>query len=217
VPQVNPQAVPSQVGVPFAGIGHAVHNVPQVLGLAFGWQIPEQSWLPGLQVPEHAAAASMQSPAHSFWPLGQVPLQLVPSQVAVPPVGTGQGTQAMPQVATSPLSTHLPVQRCIPDEQTLPPSGGIIPRSTPASAGRSTAASGPAPPPAPVPPPVPPSLVVTDMFRDRAVVHPAARTTIRARNRREANCGRVNRRDARRPWNDVESTSLGKGRDTSRF
>jgi hypothetical protein len=191
VPQVKPQVVPSQVGVPFAGIGHAVHNAPQVLGLALGWQIPEQSWLPALQVPAHAVAASIQSPAHSFLPLGQVPLQLVPSQVAVPPVGTGQDTQAVPQVATSLLFTHLPVQRCIPDEQTLPPSGGVVPRSTPTSTGRSMAASGPMPP---VPVSPPPSVVVTGMFRDRAVVHPAARITIRARHRRGAN-----RREARRP------------------
>lgn len=152
MPQVNPQAVPSQVGVPFAGIGHAVHDVPQVLGLAFGWQMPEQSWLPGLQVPEHDAPLSMHSPAHSFLPLGQVPPQLVPSQVAVPPVGTGQGTHADPQVATSPLFTHVPVQRCIADEHMPPLSGVPPPRSTPVSTGRSLAASGLAPPVPPEPP-----------------------------------------------------------------
>jgi hypothetical protein len=146
VAQVKPHAVPSQVGVPFAGIGHAVHDVPQVLGLAFGWQIPPQSWLPALQVPEQDAPVSMHSPAHSFLPLGQVPPQLVPSQVAVPPVGTGQGTHAVPQVATSLLSTHLPVQRCIVGEQAPPPSGVPPPRSTPVSTGRSLAASALAPP-----------------------------------------------------------------------
>jgi hypothetical protein len=32
-PQVNPQLVPSQVAVPPAGVGHAMHEEPQVAGL----------------------------------------------------------------------------------------------------------------------------------------------------------------------------------------
>jgi hypothetical protein len=40
---VKPHELPSQVAVPCAGIGQAVQEVPQVFGLAFGWQLPEQS------------------------------------------------------------------------------------------------------------------------------------------------------------------------------
>ena len=53
-----------------------------------------------------SAVVAMQAPAHSFWPVGQVPPQAVPSQVAVPPVGTGQATHAVPQFATSLFFTH---------------------------------------------------------------------------------------------------------------
>ncbi len=142
---MKPQVVPSQVAVPCAGIGQAVQEVPQVFGLAFGWQLPEQSCVPDAQAPAHEAPESMQAPAHSFCPDGQVPPHIVPSQVAVPPIGTGQGTQAVPQLATSPFFTQIPTQLCVPEPQTLPvsppPASPARPRSWPASAARSTATS----------------------------------------------------------------------------
>lgn len=122
--------VPSQVAVPCNGMVHAVHDVPQVFGLALGWQVPAQSWLPALQAPTHDTVVAMQAPAHSFWPVGQVPLQAVPSQVAVPPVGTGQATQAAPQFATSVFVTHCPVHRCVPvahGTMTSGPPASVLP------------------------------------------------------------------------------------------
>jgi hypothetical protein len=130
---VNPHAVPSQVAVPCAGIGHAVQDVPHVFGLAFGWHVPEQSWLAAAQTPEHEAPVAMQTPAHSFMPVGQVPPHIVPSQVAIPPVGTGQGTQAVPQLPTSSFLTQTPTQLCVPAPQTLPvsPPASLPPASPP--------------------------------------------------------------------------------------
>jgi hypothetical protein len=135
---VNPHVVPSQVAVPCAGAAQAVQDVPQLLGLAFGWHVPEQSWVPVLQTAEHEAACAMHWPAHSLKPVGHEPPQLVPSHVAEPPIGTGQATQAMPQLATSVLLTHWPVQICAPEPQTVPASG-FCPRSAFASTGLSTA------------------------------------------------------------------------------
>lgn len=130
--------VPSQVAVPCAGTGQAVQEVPHELGLALGWQVPEQSWVPALQTPEHDAAVAMHCPAHSLKPVGHDPPQLVPSQVADPPTGTGQATQAMPQFATSVLLTHCPVQMCLAEGQPVPTS-----EFGPASAFASTGLSRP--------------------------------------------------------------------------
>jgi hypothetical protein len=105
--QVNPHAVPSQVALPFIGVEHGVQDAaPHAFGLVFGWQVPEQSWLPLGHTPEHAAVEAMHAPAHSFIPGGQVPPQLVPSQVALPPVGTGHAVQLEPQELTAVSATH---------------------------------------------------------------------------------------------------------------
>ncbi len=45
-------------------------------------------------------------PAHSFMSDGQTPPQVIPSQVAVPPVGTGQAMQLEPHELTAVLLTH---------------------------------------------------------------------------------------------------------------
>jgi hypothetical protein len=46
-PQVNPQAVPLQIAVEFAGGTQAVHEVvPQLFMLPFDTQKPPQSWYP---------------------------------------------------------------------------------------------------------------------------------------------------------------------------
>jgi len=104
--QVNPHCVPSQVAAPLVGVGHGAHDVPQELGLVFGWQVPLQSWLPLAQTPEHDAMEAMHMPAHSFIPDGQLPPHIEPSHVALPPVGTGHAVQLEPHDATAVLLTH---------------------------------------------------------------------------------------------------------------
>jgi hypothetical protein len=118
--QANPQLVPSQVAVPFIGVEHSMHDVPHVFGLMSGWQIPEQSWLPPGQTPAHEALSAMQAPAHSFFPEGQSPPHIVPSQVAVPPVGTGHAVQLEPQEPTKVLLTHDDPQAWKPGLQDMP-------------------------------------------------------------------------------------------------
>jgi hypothetical protein len=51
--QVNPHSVPSHVAAALVGVGHAVQEAPQELGLVFGWQVPLQSWVPAAQNPWH--------------------------------------------------------------------------------------------------------------------------------------------------------------------
>lgn len=110
--QVNPQAVPSQVAAPFVGVAHGMHeDAPHELGLVLDWHVPEQSWVPLGQTPEHAALAAMHAPAQSFIPDGHVPPQVVPSQVAVPPlVGTVHATQDEPHDATAVLLAQVDPQ-----------------------------------------------------------------------------------------------------------
>ena len=98
--------MPSQVAAPFIGVEHSVHDVPHEFGLMSGWQVPEQSWLPAGQTPWQDALPAMQAPAHSFSPDGQSPPHTVPSQVAVPPIGTGHAAQLEPQELTKVLLTH---------------------------------------------------------------------------------------------------------------
>jgi hypothetical protein len=84
-----------------------VHDVvPQLLVLLFDRQLPEQSCEPDGHTPMHEALVAMQAPAHSFIPDGQVPPHDVPSQVAVPPVGTGHAVQDDPQPAVLVLATQ---------------------------------------------------------------------------------------------------------------
>jgi hypothetical protein len=161
--------------------------MPHELGLAFGWHVPEQSWLPAAQTPMHDWLAGMHKPAHSFWPVGQMPLQVVPSQVATPPVGTGHATQAEPQLATSALLTHRPVQLCVPAAQIGDPLSVIVPRSGPAStdllagasiAGRASMLELPAWPPDPDIPDAPPDsdavpAAPLSVITDRGIVQPA--------------------------------------------
>ena len=105
---MNPHAVPLHVGVALATAAHGVHAVvPHELVLVLGWQVPPQSWLPAAHEPMHEAAESMHTPKHAFWPDGQVPLQDVPSQVAVPPVRGGHAMHDVPQVATSVLLAQV--------------------------------------------------------------------------------------------------------------
>jgi len=88
-----------------------VHDVvPHEFVLVLGWQIPLQSWLPDGHEPMHDDIEAMHAPKHSFCPVGQLPLHDVPSQVAVPPVGTGHAMHDVPQVATSVLLAQVDPQ-----------------------------------------------------------------------------------------------------------
>jgi hypothetical protein len=124
---VNPQVVPLQVAVPFAGAAHAVHElIPQEAGLEFGVHCPEQMCIPGSH--EQAFVLGMHAPAHSFMFAGQVGRHDVPLQVTLPPVGAWQGEHAVPQVATSLSETQLPAQTCVPIGQPPePPAPAALP------------------------------------------------------------------------------------------
>lgn len=74
----------------------------------------------------------MHVPAHRVWPGGHVPPQVLPSHVAVPPTGVGQGSQDVPQVATSASSTQSSPQAWEPSAQVKPhcvPSQVAVPWS----------------------------------------------------------------------------------------
>ena len=73
---LTPQLVPSQVALPLAGTGQAVHELPHVATLLLDTHRPPQLWNPALQA---------------------MP-QLVPSQVALPLAGTGQAVHDAPQL-----------------------------------------------------------------------------------------------------------------------
>jgi hypothetical protein len=105
--QVKPQLVPLQVAAPLAGTEQDVQEAPQLLVPLFDWQVPLQSCVPAGHTPLHDWFCGMQDPAQSFWPVGQLPPQDVPSQVAAPPVGTGQALHVVPQVAASLLLAQV--------------------------------------------------------------------------------------------------------------
>jgi hypothetical protein len=55
-------------------------------------------------------AFGMHVPAHSLEPLGHTPPQDVPSQVAVPPAGTGHAAHDAPQLDTLVFERQAPLQ-----------------------------------------------------------------------------------------------------------
>jgi hypothetical protein len=107
---MEPQLLPLQVAVAFAGVGHMVQDVePHDVTLVFDWHVPEQSCAPAAQTPMQDCACGIQMPAHSLEPPGQAPPHDVPSQVAVPPVGTGHAVHDAPQLDTLVLETQAPL------------------------------------------------------------------------------------------------------------
>jgi hypothetical protein len=99
--------VPSQLAVPFVGVAHAVHALgPQLLVLVFDEHRPLQSCVVTAQNDVHSVAWEMQVPAQSFWPSGQAPPQVVPSQVAAPPAGATQAEHEAPQLCGDVSSRH---------------------------------------------------------------------------------------------------------------
>ena len=102
---------PSQVAIEFSGGMQAVHIVPHEFVLVSSTHRPLQLCVPDGQVLLHAIAFGIQAPAQSFIPVGQLPPQLVPSHVAVPPVGATQAVQDdKPQFDVSMSETHCPLQ-----------------------------------------------------------------------------------------------------------
>ena len=109
---VTPQAVPSQRALPFVGVGQAVHTLgPQLLRLMFDAHRPPQSCVPTAQKAVQAAVASMHVPAQSFSFVGQLPPQVVPSHVAIPPEGATQAEQEAPQLCVDMSSAQTAPQR----------------------------------------------------------------------------------------------------------
>jgi hypothetical protein len=108
--------LPSQVALAApVGRGQAWHAVaPHELTLVLEAQTPLQAWVPAAHCPSQAALLSTQAPLHSFLPDGQVPPQAPWVQVAVPPVGTGQGSHELPQVIGLVSLTQRPSQLCVP-------------------------------------------------------------------------------------------------------
>jgi hypothetical protein len=94
-----------------------MHWLPQELTSPSETQLPSQSWRPAGQTPLQAWFIGMQLPAHSFVIGGQVVPHLVPSQVAWPPIGTGQGLQDAPQLSLLASLTQLSTQRWKPGLQ----------------------------------------------------------------------------------------------------
>ena len=89
------------------GFVHAVHSVPHEFVLVLSTQMLLQLCVPAGHAPQ-AALESTQAPLHTFMLAGQVAPQLVPSQVAVPPVMLGQAEHdEAPHEPTSLLLTHF--------------------------------------------------------------------------------------------------------------
>ncbi len=94
--QSKPQ-LPVQLASEFAGTAQLAHVGPHSVTSLSATHRPEQSCVPPGHMPVQAALFAMQLPAHSFCPVGHVAPQVVPSQVAVPPVGAVHGVHAAPQ------------------------------------------------------------------------------------------------------------------------
>jgi hypothetical protein len=86
--QLNAQAVPLHVAVPFDGAVHAVHEFPHVLTDVLSAQAFPQAWNPLLQVNPHD----------------------VPLHVAVPLVGAVHAVHEPPHVFVDEFDTQAPLQ-----------------------------------------------------------------------------------------------------------
>jgi hypothetical protein len=151
VEQEPPQFVPSHVGVPLVGVGHAVHEVPHEPVSMLLLQVPLQSWEPAGQAqvevwqvfpPEHGAPHAPQlllSVARLTHAVGltvgqavnpimlQEPPQFVPSHVGVKLVGLGHAEHSVPQELVDVLLVHVPLQSCMPAGQTQLPAWQLLP------------------------------------------------------------------------------------------
>lgn len=121
--------MPSQVAVPFADIGQAEHEPPQLDTEVFETHCEPQRWKPGLQVksqvvPEQTGLAlagvehAAHTPEQSWKPGRHEKPHAVPLQVGAAPAGTGQATHdEVPQLATSVFETQRWPHGCWPAGQ----------------------------------------------------------------------------------------------------
>jgi hypothetical protein len=150
--QLTPQAPFTQVAAPIAGVGQGRQDLPHELTAISDTQLLAQLCVPAGQTPAQASASPMHVPTHSFFPAGQAAPQAVPSQVALPPMGAGQGVQETPQLAGDLLSAQTPLQVCVPAGQALPlsercgPSGLAVYSGSPLASPRRLRGPGWAPP-----------------------------------------------------------------------
>jgi hypothetical protein len=107
VVQVKSQVIPLQVAIPPVGVAQGLQAmVPHELVLVLEAQTPLQLCVPDGQAPQ-AWAMGTHSPLHSFRVPGHMPPHIRPSQVAVPPLISGQGSpHEVPQVIGERSSTQ---------------------------------------------------------------------------------------------------------------
>jgi hypothetical protein len=105
------QAPFAHVALPPAGAEQGMQEVPQLLTFVSDTQLLLQLCLPAGHCPSHGLSTPMQAPRQSLVPFGQDEPQLIPSQVADPPVGVGHAVQETPQVATLLSSTQVSPHR----------------------------------------------------------------------------------------------------------
>jgi hypothetical protein len=86
-----------QLASAFSGARQGMQVGPQKFTSFWGTQVPLQSRWPAGQPPQ-TWLAGRQAPAQSFVPWGHSAPHLTPSQVALPPAGTGQGLHDAPQL-----------------------------------------------------------------------------------------------------------------------
>jgi hypothetical protein len=98
---------PSHVAFALGWRPHGVQEPPQLAVSLSGTQLPAQSWLPAGHWVSQDLPAGRHSPLQSVIPAGQDAPHIAPSQVAVPPTGTVQGEQPVPQVRGSLSRTQL--------------------------------------------------------------------------------------------------------------
>jgi hypothetical protein len=111
--QVKPQTPFSQVALALAGTVHGVHEVPHEFTSVSGAQVPLHRWRPAGHMPAQGMPGGRQAllVGHSDVPVGQVPPHVVPSQLAVPPVGAMHAVHDVPQFAGSMFDTQASPQR----------------------------------------------------------------------------------------------------------
>jgi hypothetical protein len=97
-----------------AGVLQGEHESPQAVTLLLSTQLSEQLWAFAGHMPVQASDGSMQRPEHNRFPAGHSARHCFPSQPALPPSGTGHGSQLSPQVIGEVLSTQALSHKCWP-------------------------------------------------------------------------------------------------------
>jgi hypothetical protein len=110
--QAKRQLAPSQVATALLGGLQGVQALPHELRSVLDTQLPPQLCVPAVvHVPVQGEVAGVHFPAHSWVPAGHSPPHLLPSHVALPPSGAGQGVHEAPQLAGSSLLRQASPQR----------------------------------------------------------------------------------------------------------